>query len=662
MFKNLRLSFKIAAGFGLVIVIMLVIGVIASINMTNTRIQSTILAEEYVPEVAISAEIEQSILMLMYEMRGYAFTEQRSFYDSALVHLSSVKNHIEEGKKLAATATHLVVFGDNIQAIERSVLQYESLMNDTVRVNDEIEVIRRDLDEAAQRFIMTTSEFLDNMESAMRSEISSDASNAALNERVWKIYRMNDVVDIGNDIRIANERFQLNHDERLINEGLRNFDNITAILNELDPTIRNSANQRQMTEIRNAVDEYKNGMLMLQSNWTEVDRINRARTETGLEAVRISGQNMDAGIAHVENRSQESATNLAASTTIVIVGLIIALIAGILLSFVIISSITKPINRIVDGLSQGAEQVTAASEQLSTSSQQLAEANSEQASSIQETSSTLEQSASMVQQNTENTKQAAMLSQKAKEASDKGNREMSEMMSSMDEIKKSSDQIAKIIKVIDEIAFQTNILALNAAVEAARAGDAGMGFAVVAEEVRNLAQRSAQAAKDTASIIENNIGMSQKGVEVAKKVGESLSEITLQSKKVNELMDEIAAASQEQSQGIAQINKAIAQMEKATQENAATAEESASSSEELSAQAENLKDMVSQLLHLVEGNNAMLNNTTRRIASTGPKKMIEGKNTKKTSMAHNYKSTGNSKTQIVNPNDVIPLDEDKDDF
>lgn len=207
----------------------------------------------------------------------------------------------------------------------------------------------------------------------------------------------------------------------------------------------------------------------------------------------------------------------------------------------------------------------------------------------------------MVQQNTENTKQAALLAGQTKAFADKGNSEMVEMTTAMTEIKKSSNQIAKIIKVIDEIAFQTNLLALNAAVEAARAGEAGMGFAVVAEEVRNLAQRSAQAAKDTGEIIERNINLSDRGVEVSNKVGESLAEITIQAQKVNELMDEIAAASQEQAQGILQVNRAISQMENVTQENAATAEQSAASSEELSSQALALQDVVRRLLRLING-------------------------------------------------------------
>lgn len=394
------------------------------------------------------------------------------------------------------------------------------------------------------------------------------------------------------------------------------------------------------------------------------------------------------------NQKDAAAANAAYVSTLVIMFTLagVSLVAGILIAVFLTRSITKPINRIVDGLNEGAQQVASASEQLSASSQQLAEGNAEQASSIEETSSTLEESSSMVQQNSENTKQAAILAGQTKTAADKGNGDMQEMMASMSEIKKSSDQISKIIKVIDEIAFQTNILALNAAVEAARAGDAGMGFAVVAEEVRNLAQRSAQAAKDTAAIIETNIELSEKGVNVAKKVGESLSEITVQAKKVNELMDEIAAASQEQTQGIGQINKAVSQMEKVTQMSASSAEECAASSEELSAQAMNLREIVQQLVKLVNGHSeqnaviqtaagtgsgsrqntmsahhaaaslnpaAMHQKDVQRVKSAPTDKFIPYGNASSQNFDGNK---AGKKTHIVNPDEIIPLDQDKKDF
>lgn len=280
---------------------------------------------------------------------------------------------------------------------------------------------------------------------------------------------------------------------------------------------------------------------------------------------------------------------LSALTLMVIMGTIIAL------------SITKPIHGAIEGLTVGSDELSAASSQVAAASQALAEGSSEQAAAVQETSATLEETSSMVHQNRENTQQAASLAKQAKQYAEKSHTEMNQMSDSMSELKASSHEIAKIIKVIDEIAFQTNILSLNAAVEAARAGDAGKGFAVVAEEVRNLAQRSAQAAKDTTLIIEGNIELSDKSVSIANTVRESVESISEQATKVSDLLEEIAVATNEQAQGVEQINKAISQMEMALSSNAQTADESASASRALQDQAINVRGIVDSLLSLVEG-------------------------------------------------------------
>jgi len=285
------------------------------------------------------------------------------------------------------------------------------------------------------------------------------------------------------------------------------------------------------------------------------------------------------------------------SLAAMIVGVVVALAMGILIT----RGINKVLKRISETLSAGADQTASAAGQVSSASQSLAEGASEQAASLEETSSSLEEMSSMTKRNAETAGKVKELGSEARKAGDLGVKDMTALVGAMDAIKTSSADIAKIIKTIDEIAFKTNILALNAAVEAARAGEAGAGFAVVADEVRNLAQRCAQAAKETASKIEDAVQKSAVGADISSKVAKSLEEIVGKARQVDEMAGEVAAASQEQSQGISQVNIAVTQMDKVTQSNAANAEESAAAAEELTAQAESLKEAVSDLLRLVDG-------------------------------------------------------------
>ena len=278
---------------------------------------------------------------------------------------------------------------------------------------------------------------------------------------------------------------------------------------------------------------------------------------------------------------------------------VVAVIAGIVIGMFLTRGINRALRAISTTIQQGSEQVAAAAGQVSSTSQSLAEGASEQAASLEETSSSLEEMASMAKRNAENVQQAKELSGQTRVAADTGTNDMQEMKQAMDAIKASSDDVAKIIKTIDEIAFQTNILALNAAVEAARAGEAGAGFAVVADEVRNLAQRSAQSAKETATKIEESIAKSIHGVQISEKVATSLNAIAEKTRKVDSIVAEIATASNEQRQGVDQVNLAVGQMDKVTQSTASNAEETSAAAEELNAQSITLKDAVTELTALV---------------------------------------------------------------
>jgi methyl-accepting chemotaxis protein len=281
-------------------------------------------------------------------------------------------------------------------------------------------------------------------------------------------------------------------------------------------------------------------------------------------------------------------------------GIGVLCITGIVI-IVLVSRIISSIRAITDRLKLNAENVDRASGQISSASQSLAEGATEQAAGLEETSSSLEEMSSMTKQNASNASQANILASDARKIANEGNEAMGRMGIAIEDIKKSSDETAKIIKVIDEIAFQTNLLALNAAVEAARAGEAGKGFAVVAQEVRNLAMRSAEAAKNTSNLIEQSVRKSGNGVEICNNVKKSLNEIVQSIGKTSDLVSEIAEASNEQAQGVDQINTAVGQMDQITQRNAANAEESASGSQELSSQASSLNQIVEELIVLVDG-------------------------------------------------------------
>jgi methyl-accepting chemotaxis protein/methyl-accepting chemotaxis protein-1 (serine sensor receptor) len=250
-------------------------------------------------------------------------------------------------------------------------------------------------------------------------------------------------------------------------------------------------------------------------------------------------------------------------------------------------------------LREGTEHVLSAASQVATSAQGLSQQSTHQAASLQETSASMEQMASMTRKNAENAVHAAMLATEVAQQVQGSNAALDEMVASMTAIRESSNKVAKIIKAIDEIAFQTNILALNAAVEAARAGEAGMGFAVVAGEVRSLAQRSAQAAKDTAILLEESIARSQEGTGRVEQVAQSITSITDNVQRVKGMVEEVRQASGQQAQGIDQVTQTLAQMESITQTTAATAEESAAASEELNAQAETSMAVVRRLEALV---------------------------------------------------------------
>jgi len=486
---------------------------------------------------------------------------------------------------------------------------------------------------------------IDSIEKAMLNPSLDEAgfqSNYPKLEKIWR--------DINEDIRRYEEISKTSDDEIMWSDFVNSWKTWEK-------------NHSEFIQISKKTDEVGNREWgKMEDQTLRVNSVSFQRSKSLLKDIVANKKKI------AENAAIEAARSCSRAKFIVLAGIILGTLVAILLGIILNRAIATPIHRISRGLKTGAEQLSSAAMQVSSSSNSLASGASEQAKSIEETSSSLEEMSSMTKQNAENAMHADSLMKEANIVVREANETMGKLTQSMEEITRANEETQKIIKTIDEIAFQTNLLALNAAVEAARAGEAGAGFAVVAEEVRNLALRSADAAKNTADLIESTVKKVKNGSSLVSDTDDAFVKVAESSFKVGELVAEIAAASNEQAQGIDQINKAVCDVDRVTQQNSASSEESASTAEEMSAQAEEMKAFVDELVFLVDGSikeDKRWQNRTKEIINLAAKADPDGgeKRLSKSSvlMEDGRKTVPKARAEVA-PEQIIPLDDDFKDF
>ncbi len=595
MFRNLKLSMKMALGFGSVVVIAAILGISGWRGLVSV---STIAQLNQDGSQALSLLSDCAALRRDFRINGFTIAEGETKnaadkWTDAYVELTRQVETLRDQKGLSSQQQALVA------NILKDCQSYKTAFDEGARA-------QKTKDDAFANWTKIGWDITSTIDTAIEKVINPAMEKARASQDAQAMAKWSAIEKSLNEQIVQNFLLQRVH---------------AVYLAKTNDDSQWKGYQEQLARTKQGVaawSELVSGQQDLERDALAIREAIRQYEETGQKfyqgiladrqvgaQLAVSARGLVDQMNQLQKLLEQTMTAVTARTNAFLACLVaVGVVIGTALALVITRSIVKPVNKIIAGLNEGAEQVSSAAGQVSSASQSLAEGATEQAAGLEETSSSLEEMASMTKQNADNAQHANTLAGEARTSANAGSQAMQKMNQAIQEIRQSSDETAKIIKVIDEIAFQTNLLALNAAVEAARAGEAGKGFAVVAEEVRNLAMRSAEAAKNTSAMIEGSVRNANNGVEIAEEVTKVLGEIVTSVSKTTDLVGEIAAASQEQAQGIDQVNQAVSQMDKVTQQNAANAEESASASEQLSAQAEQLNEIVQELSALVHGSDS----------------------------------------------------------
>lgn len=674
----MKLGTKIILGFLGLIVLAMALGAIAIYMMSDVQAKSRILSNEYIPEIMQMTDVTRGTFTMRYQVLGIALSGQERYVKGAEATYNELQKKLTEFKTLVDKSPNLPAGKvASVQLIDGMKKYWESA--EILGKSKATLMENLSAQGAAGKKLKASSEILWNKFSKDIENVTV-ANVATIKVYLKKLEIARKLIETGLQLRLDGAAAVRDDNmERMVTSLKDNGTIFTDKSKELRALLQgDNSSADTLTEMDGLFADY---VALLNQNLEMIGKVKENTANTagiGATIIDLTVKTSDTASKGTADKAKQTNDELSTASLVLIIGLLIAFGVGLVMALLITRGITGPINKIITNLNEAGEQVAAASGQISSASQSLAEGATEQAASLEESSSALEEMASMTRQNADNAVTANQNMSQTQQQVAVGAEAVRNMSKAMDEINDSSEKISRIIKTIEEIAFQTNLLALNAAVEAARAGDAGKGFAVVADEVRNLAQRSAQAARDTADLIESTVARVKNGTEIVQQLQKSFVDVETAANSVAGLINEISAASNEQAQGVDQVNTAVAQMDKVTQTNAANAEESASAAEELNAQAEQLRGLVNELVKIVRGaasaSAADMQHMQQVHRSPAPrlrapasmpqhKNMITSHASHPSSSGQNKRiSSGASKggPNVVKPNQVIPLDDDDD--
>lgn len=695
MWKKISLRAKVIGGSCITLVLMVILGIV-SINATTSLTETGKWVNHTHEVIGEANNILASAVNMETGMRGYLlagkegflapYTQGKEDFHKEIASLSKTVDDNPAQVQLLGEAKATI--NEWVQKVTEPTIALRREIGDAKTMNDMAALVQKEKGKVyfdkfrgqIATFIGREKKLMDERQETARTATEENDVNAKLiadtakmvNHTYEVIGAANDILASAVDMETGMRGYLLAGREGFLapyNAGMKKFGELVA---SLSTTVNdNPAQVKLLSEIKDTIGEWNRNAVApaialrraigdAKTMDDMADVVAEAKGKVYFDKFREQISTFIGRETKLMNERQAFADETAKNAFNMIVGgIVLAVLIALVISFLLAASVARPFRQIFQGLksfssdeldrtrtqfSDVIDSLSSGSEQVASASQQMAEGASEQAASLEETSASLEEISSMTNSNADNAKQADGLMKDAGRVVEEANSSMGELTTSMDEITKASEETSKIVKTIDEIAFQTNLLALNAAVEAARAGEAGAGFAVVADEVRNLALRAADAAKNTAGLIEGTVKKVKGGSDLVQKTNEAFTEVAASTAKVGALVSEIAGSSNEQAQGIAEVNTAMGEMDQVVQA-------AASGTEELSAQSEELNSSVGVLLEITEGQSGAGKRKTARAGKTAAHHAPSKKDAALPAPAKGKKA--------ANPEEVIPLD-DKD--
>ena len=691
----MSLRTKLYAAFLAMIVLACLIGCIAIYafiqtknSLANTSAEVETANQEALPINNNFFQLSAETISAGFYIYGYSFNFNADDFSKGQSSLEKMRQTVTRIESILASRPqqNLATTRNTLPALKTDIDNFISVANRLKAATDKYLTLREQapkigasIQEALSELFIDTYRQLENVAREISTE-SFTADKRTIGLRSARLLFLNEInTGIGN-IRSDFNRAQASTGKDADATYNSAINDMSACINRIreyniPANIQREDNRAKFSAFISHLEQYLDSMKSTRSILQDVNSLSdetldvytRINTAAGFIS-NGSAQLLTGNMANIGADSKTITALVDRSYWTMLVAMLVVLVIGAILAVISTRGITLPLKHLIDSLSGGAQEINNASGQIAVASRSLAEGATMQATSLEQTSSALEEMASMTRQNADNAQKTNENTQITARLVEKGGKAMNDMAKAMAEINERSEKVSRIIKTIEDIAFQTNLLALNAAVEAARAGEAGKGFAVVADEVRNLSQRSAQAARDTTELINGTVESVQNGSTIATSLTKGFDDIESGTKIIGLLISEIAEATNEQAQGVDQVNTALAQMDKVTQQNAASAEDTALSSEQLTKQATTLNTMVASLVALVEGKRGTLAQPGFR--RTGKPKPGRAKTRPRSAPAQEaYRAkkelpaSGGTPPKVMNPAEIIPLDSsDMDDF